>query len=128
MLAKMVARHRQKHVEFRRIRKNCRAPLEDAGCVTESADTAICTPQTDKRTAQLFTFETACDCLFVKPDRFITHAFRTKGARQFKINLGVVWIDVMQVEKNGQRFSVLRSVAQFNRALNAFVQNFKCSE
>ena len=107
MLAQVIARHRQKNIEFRRIWKICGATLQYAGSVAKPADAAISAPQTDKGTPQFVSLQTACNRVLVKSDRFILDTFHCEGSRQLVIDLGVIWTDVMQVEKNCQRLSVL---------------------
>ena len=128
MLAQVIARHRQKNIEFWRIGKICGATLQYAGSVAKPTDAAISASQTDKGIAQFVPLQTAGNRVLVKSDRLILDTFHCEGSCQLVIDLGVIWTNVMQVEKNCQRLSVLRGVAQFYCALDGIAQSVRYSE
>ena len=121
MLAQVITRHRQKNIEFRRIGKTRSASLQYSRGITKSADAAIGIAQTHKRRAQLLTLKTAGNRVLVKPDGLIPHALQAEGTRQLIVDLGVIRICVIQIEQNGQRFRMLRSVAQLDGTMEGFV-------
>ena len=123
MFAHVIPRHCQKNVKFRRVWKNCRAPLQNARGVAESAHAAISTSKADKRTAKFLALQTTIDGVLVKTDRFVFDTFRIECTRQLIVDPGVIGIDVVEIKKNCQRLGVLRGIAQLDGSLDDSADN-----